>query len=102
MKVNRPIQVPRPEAGNVDSRKADRASAARRATGSGSAGGATNADGDRIETDLAASIESAVERSLEELDARLEDVRARRDELLAKANDPESISRAARALRDSL
>jgi len=104
MKVNRPINVPRPEVDrNGDTRKSDRASTARRPTGTGRSSDETsNADGDRIETDISTAIESAVEQTLAALEARLEDVRERREELLAKANDDESIASAARAFQDLL
>ncbi len=99
MKVNRPHNVSRPEVDRgADARKTSRTDDSRRRAGSDVSVGAE----DRIETDVSAFIDETVGRSKAELANRLEDVRARRDELLARANDDDAIRAAARRLLDSL
>ncbi|MFG0319657.1 MAG: hypothetical protein ACF8XB_20460 [Planctomycetota bacterium JB042] len=99
MKINRPHNVSRPEVDRgADARKTSRADEARRRAGNDVSVGAE----DRIETDVSTFIDETVGRTKAELASRLEDVRARRDELLARADDDDAIQAAARRLLDSL
>lgn len=52
--------------------------------------------GDQVETSVAGFIQNVVDQAIIDLADRLNSVTSRRDELLAKADDPEAIRRAAR------
>lgn len=96
MKIN-PINVSRPEVDrSADARKSGRAGEARRGGDAGAVGSE-----DRLETDVTTFIDEAVGQTKAELASRLEDVQARREELLALANDDDAIRSAARRLLDS-
>lgn len=52
--------------------------------------------GDQVETSVAGFIQNVVDQAIIDLADRLNSVTSRRDELLAKADDPEAIRSAAR------
>lgn len=57
----------------------------------------TSESSDTVDTSIAAFIDGAVRDAGRQLDARIESLAARREELLALADDPAAIRRAAHA-----
>lgn len=89
---------------NLHRSAADRAEEARRTGRSDDAAtsGRTTGSTDSLDTSVASFIDEAVRKSGRELDTRIEALMPRRDELLALADDPAAIRRAAQAfLRDA-
>ena len=75
-----------------DSRKADRQKNAKAAI---SSEGDATVEGDRIDTSASELIDRSVDGARRALEDRLTDVTERREELLARADDPEAVRRAA-------
>lgn len=90
MEIHGPRNPGRPEA----NRTGEAQGAPRRSLRKGGAGGIV----DRLEPGDSVLIDQAVEKVMRQLDRGSSDIRARREELLQRANDPEAIHRAARAL----
>lgn len=82
----------------------DRARDARRAKSAGadsSSSTGSSSAADQLDTSNADLVDRSVQETKSDLIRRLEDVRGRRDELLALAHDPEALRRAAEAFLDS-